>query len=58
MIIRADKAFFEAMQEAGFALDLATLRGIYDTAKKKRPRHETEPDSLPLFPEIAARGRE
>lgn len=53
MIIRADKAFFEAMHEAGFMLDLPTLRVIYEAAKKKRPKRRSELDSLPMFPEMA-----
>lgn len=52
VIIRADKAFFEAMQEAGYNLDLATLRAIYEAAKKKRPKRRSDTRTLSMFPEL------
>ncbi len=36
MIIRADRALLEAMQEAGYHIDLKTLKAIYAAAKVKR----------------------
>lgn len=50
MIIRADRAFFEAMREAGYNIDLPTLRTIYDAAKAMRPKADAGTEALPMFP--------
>ncbi len=52
MIIRADKAFFEAMREAGFDLDLPTLRAVYERARQKRPKRGVDTRTLSLFPDM------
>jgi hypothetical protein len=50
LIIRADKAFFEAMQEAGYSIDLATLRSIYEAAKvKRKPKPRADTLTLDMF---------
>jgi hypothetical protein len=50
LIIRADKAFFEAMQAAGYAIDLATLKNIYESAKAKRkPKPRADTMTLDMF---------
>lgn len=58
VIIRADKAFFEAMHEAGYNLDLAGLRAIYEAAKKKRPKRRSDTRTLSMFPELDEGGNQ
>lgn len=50
MIIRADKAFFEAMQEAGIPVDLPTLKAIYAAAKiKRKPKPRADTRTIDMF---------
>jgi hypothetical protein len=44
VIIRADRAFFEAMQEAGYSIEPAQLKAIYAAAKAKRKANKPTDD--------------